>query len=212
MATLGPEAARIFRITHVKNVPWILKHGLHCKSSKTADPNFVPIGMADLIAKRATHTVPIKPGGSLGDYVPFYFTPKSIMMYNIKTGHGNVIKRDNSEVVVMVSSLHKLKDMAVPFIFTNGHAYMNETDYFDDLSDLDKIDWDLLRRRDFQRDPDDPGKLGRYQAEALVHRNVPVTALLGIGCYDSATKRILAADASNEGITLGVEVVTNWYF
>jgi len=46
MASLGPEAARIFRITHVRNVPWILDHGLHCQTSNLADPNFVPPGQS----------------------------------------------------------------------------------------------------------------------------------------------------------------------
>ena len=49
MAKLGPEHAHIFRITHIDNVPWILKHGLHCQSSGTKDPNFVPIGLAGQI-------------------------------------------------------------------------------------------------------------------------------------------------------------------
>ena len=167
MPTLGPEAARIFRITHVNNVPWILDNGLHCQSSKVADPNFVPIGMANLIQRRATRPVAIGPCGVLGDYVPFYFTPSSIMLMNIKTGHNDVIRRANNEIAILVSSLHRLQELRTRFVFTNGHAYLKETDYFEDLADLEKIDWDLLRRRDFRKDPEDPGKLGRYQAEAL---------------------------------------------
>jgi len=108
MAELGPEKALIFRITHVQNVPWILEHGLHCQSSRIKDPNFVPIGMANLIEKRRTREVALAPGGVLADYVPFYFTPFSIMMYHIKTGYGAVTKRDNREIAVLVSSLHKL--------------------------------------------------------------------------------------------------------
>ena len=50
---LTPKANRIFRITHIRNVPWILEHGLHCRSSPTSDPNFVSIGSPDLIAKRS---------------------------------------------------------------------------------------------------------------------------------------------------------------
>jgi ssDNA thymidine ADP-ribosyltransferase, DarT len=69
MATLGPEAAHIFRITHVRNVPWILDHGLHCQTSKLDDPNFVPIGMQDLIDKRSGHPV-----GNWG--ITFHFTSR----------------------------------------------------------------------------------------------------------------------------------------
>lgn len=101
MAELGPEAARIFRITHVSNLPWIFDHGLHCKNSVIQDPNFIPIGMAELIEKRSGRSVSIGPGGTLSDYVPFYFTPRSIMMYHIKTGYNNVIQRPNSEMVFL---------------------------------------------------------------------------------------------------------------
>jgi hypothetical protein len=122
MAELGPDEARIFRITHIDNVPWILDHGLHCKSSKVQDPNFVQIGLRELIDKRATRRVHKKPGGSLGDYVPFYFTPWSIMMYNIKTGYGDVIQRPNHEIVIIVSSIHQLVELDIPFLFTDAHA------------------------------------------------------------------------------------------
>ena len=212
MSTLGPETARIFRITHVHNVPWMLDKGLHCKTSKVTDPNFVPIGMAELIAKRTARTVPIKPGGPLCDYVSFYFTPWSVMMYNITTGYNNVIKRTNAEIAILVSSLHKLKEVGTPFVFTNGHAYMQESDYFDDLGDLDKIDWELLRRKDFKRDPEDPGKVGRYQAEALAYRHVPVDALLGVACYDSATKATLDAHVRRLGLNTTVKIIPSWYF
>jgi hypothetical protein len=73
--------------TYLHNMAWMLRHGMHCRSSTTRDPNFMRIGNAELIEKRQAHTVPIPPGGLLSDYVPFYFTPWSIMLYNIKTGH-----------------------------------------------------------------------------------------------------------------------------
>jgi len=194
MPPLGPASARIFRITHIRNVPWILEHGLHCRSSMTVDQNFIPIGLPELIDKRSGHPVPISPGGTLADYVPFYFTPKSIMLLNIKTGYNGVIKRQNAEIAILVSSLHKLAEIDAHFVFTNGHAYMQESEYFSDLSALDKIDWDLLRRVDFKRNPDDPGKVGRYQAEALVHRHVPVKALVGVACYDASAAASLASE------------------
>ena len=93
--------------------------------------------------------------------------------------------------MILVSSLHKVRELGLPFVFTDGHAYVEESEHFDTIEDLDKIDWNLLSSRDFKRDPDDPGKLVRYQAEALVHRTVPVDALLGIACYDATVKQQL---------------------
>ena len=83
---LNPERARIFRVTHAANLRWVLTNGLHCANSKVRDPAFVPIGNPDLIDKRTHRQLPAPHKGALSDYVPFYFTPWSPMMLNIKTG------------------------------------------------------------------------------------------------------------------------------
>ncbi len=106
---LNPKNALIFRIIHRDNMPWVLDHGLYCRSSNTFDPHYVTIGNPDLIERRSRHPVPLPPGGTLDDYVPFYFTPYSPMLYNIKTGYGNIRKRGNNEIVVLVSSLNALR-------------------------------------------------------------------------------------------------------
>ncbi len=212
MAELCPEDARIFRITHIDNVPWILDHGLHCKNSDVKDPNFIPIGIANLIDKRSSQTVPIGMKGVLSDYVPFYFAQKSVMMLNIKTGYNGVARRRNGEIVVLVSSLHKLREVGTRFVFTNGHAVLRETDYFEEMSDLHRIDWNLLKSGDFSRDPEDPGKMGRYQAEALAHLKIPAEALIGIACHDTLARERVETTVGERDLTIPVKVLPSWYF
>ncbi|NJK93084.1 MAG: DUF4433 domain-containing protein, partial [Blastochloris sp.] len=168
---------------HITNVPWMLEHGLHCRSSPKFDPNFHSIGNPSLIKARHQRPVPVEPGGRLSDYVPFYFTPYSIMLYNIKTGYGGVPQVPNEDLVILVSSLHRVAELGLKFVFTNQHAHPLTAEYFNGLENLPRVDWPLLQRRDFKHDPEDPGKKERYQAEALVHRHLPVSALLGIGCH-----------------------------
>ncbi|MGL4420542.1 MAG: DarT ssDNA thymidine ADP-ribosyltransferase family protein [Gemmataceae bacterium] len=67
MPQLNAESAYIYRITHVKNVAWMLQHGIHCRSSPIQDPDFLSIGNPELIQKRSTRTVPSAPGGSFSD-------------------------------------------------------------------------------------------------------------------------------------------------
>lgn len=86
MRGLTPADGFIFRITHIDNVRWILRNGVQCKNSLISDPNFVGIGNEELIQRRTYRAVPMAPGGTLSDYVPFYFTPFSPMLYNIKPG------------------------------------------------------------------------------------------------------------------------------
>lgn len=213
MLSLNPERARIFRLVPVANVPWILDHGgLHCQNATQQDPNYENIGNASLIDKRARRPVPIPPGGTLSDYVPFYFTPLSIMAYNITTGHGGITRRDNRALVILASSVPRLRKLGLTFVYTNQHAYPVDTDFYDGSDDLHQIDWELLQRRDFKTDDADPGKALRYQAEALVHGHVPLEALLGIGCHDDAVKQSLETLLEKRAINLRVEMTPAWYF
>jgi hypothetical protein len=69
-----------------------------------------------------------------------------------------------------------------------------------------------LRNRDFKHDISDPGKFERYQAEALVHRCLPVTGLSGIMCYEDAQKTALQAEVEKRGQSLQVVVKPGSYF
>jgi hypothetical protein len=209
---LNSEKALIFRIVHCDNLPWILEHGLHAKNGRKLDPTFRNIGNPDLIDKRSRRVVPIPHGGTLSDYVPFYFTPFSIMMYNIKTGYGGIKHVPNQEIAILVSSLHRIRELGIAFVFTNQHAYPAAAEYFNDLADLDRIDWPLLQSRNFQHDPDDPGKKERYQAEALIWRHVPLEALLGICCYSEVAKARVQSDIERRELKVEARVQSNWYF
>ncbi len=208
---LNPEKALIWRIVHRNNLAWILDNGLHSASAGVLSPNYVNIGNAELIDKRRHRVVPIAPGGTLADYVPFYFTPFSVMMKNIHSGWG-VQQRRNEEIVILVSSLLHIQGLGLPFVFTNAHAYPDWTNYYSDLAQLNEIDWGLLQRRDFKRDADDPRKMERYQAEALIHQYLPVQGILGIVCYTEALKQGIEQEIQARNLTLPVYARTGWYF
>lgn len=212
MSSLNPEKALIFRVTHIDNVPWMLDHGLHCRNSATFDPNFHNIGNSDLIGRRHHREVPIPPGGTLSDYIPFYFTPYSIMLYNIKTGYGGVKHVPNRQIVILVSSLHRVGELGVEYVFTDRHAYPLTAEYYNELEDLNQIDWPLLQSRDFRHDPEDPGKKERYQAEALIYRHLPLEGLLGIACHSETANHQLQSEIGRRNLTLKVVVSPSWYF
>ena len=211
-SNLNPEKALIWRIVHRDNLPWILDNGLHCANSPMQAPAYVAIGNADLIIRRTHREVPIAPGGTLADYVPFYFTPFSPMMYNIYTGRGEVPKRSNEEICILVSSLPRVHALGLRFVFTDRHAYPPLARYFDDISQLGEIDWPLLQARDFKRNPDDPAQIERYQAEALVYKHLPTAALLGVVCYKDTVKTMLESLVKDRGLTLDIRPMPRWYF
>jgi hypothetical protein len=64
----------------------------------------------------------------LSDYVLFYFTPFSIVMYNFDTGY-NVRQVPNEEILILVASLVRIAEMQIPFVFTDQHAYPAMANY-----------------------------------------------------------------------------------
>lgn len=209
---LNANKALIWRITHRHNLPWILANGLHAGLNGKRAPEWVVIGNEELIKRRAHRDVPLAPGGVLNDYVPFYFTPFSPMMYNIHTGRGGVKTVANKDIIILVSSLYKVAELGLSFVYTDRHAYPVTARYFNNLDNLNAIDWPLLQQRNFQRDPDDPEKIERYQAEALIHKHVPIQALLGAICYTPQVQLELQQLAAELGGALDIHCRPSWYF
>ncbi len=208
----SPENAYIFRIIHKDNVPWIVQNGVHCQNSDIADPHYVAIGNTELIDKRRIQIVPCPPGGPLSDYIPFYFTPHSVMMYQIKTGYSGIRQRENDEIAIIVTSLPKLDKEHVRYVFTDRHALLRTVEYFTDLDDLAKLDWEIWKNRDFRGDPEYLDKKDRYQAEALIHRHLPIGAILGIVCYSDEVTNAMKARLGSAAEGIQIATKRSWYY
>jgi hypothetical protein len=209
---LNARKGLIFRITHMRNVPWILDNGVHCRNSGARDPDFVDIGNLDLIDKRNHRQLSVGSGGTLSDYVPFYFTPWSPMLYNIKTGYQGVQKRAMSEIAILVSSIPKLDQLGHKYLISDRHAYLQLAQFAVDSRGLALIDWPLLQSRNFKRDPDHPERFDRYQAEALVHRHLPCAGLIGLVCYAEPQKAELEALLLQRRMKLTLLAQKDMYF
>ena len=71
-----------FRILHKDNMPHVMKYGLVHNESPFASDSFVPIGDMSVMNARSTKQLP--DGSFLSEYIPFYFGPRSPMLYNIQ--------------------------------------------------------------------------------------------------------------------------------
>jgi len=148
------------------------------------------------------------PGGTLADYVPFYFTPYSPMLYNIKTGYG-VPQKPLKDILILGSSLRLLRKRKIDFVFSDRHAYLKTARFSEDLDDLDRIIWPVLQARDFRKDDSD--KFEKYQAEALIHQHLPVDALMGIACYNTSTRDAVQALIDKHDVNVKVFSKNSWY-
>jgi hypothetical protein len=76
-------------MTHISNLDAILATGALVATARlqAAETPFTNIAYSSIQGRRATTPVPCGPGGRLHDYVPFYFTNRSPMLYTINRGH-----------------------------------------------------------------------------------------------------------------------------
>jgi len=80
-----PAQPKIYHITHVGNLPNIIGKGWLVSDALMAAEGgpSAPIGMAGIKQRRRTLPVHCHRNTYVGDYVPFYFCPRSIMLYII---------------------------------------------------------------------------------------------------------------------------------
>jgi hypothetical protein len=208
---LNSKNALIWRIVHIGNIPSIFKDGCLCRNDAPDGAKYIDIGNLELIEKRRKRVVPCHPGGTLGDYVPFYFTPYSPMLYSIKTGHNGHPKKPMDEIVILCASLHNLVQRNVEFVFTDRHAMMEVAKFSGDLRDLSMIDWEQLQRRNFKRQ-ENPEPFEKYQAEALVFKQMPFDALTGVVCFNDDAQTKVEQMAERRGLNLNVVKRPNWFF
>lgn len=200
----------IYHITPVQHLPKIIEEGgLHCdrNSQKVAT---VSIAHKTIKARRLKKLVPLGPRGVVADYVPFYFAPRSPMLYTINRGNVEGYTAGQAPIIYLCSSTEAVDAAGLKWVFTEGHAAMDYTDFFDDFKDLNKIDWPLMNSK-FWFDRDDyPDRCRCRQAEFLVHEFFPWGLVSKIGVLNNATAQPVTGILDGSGPA--VEVRKDWYY
>ncbi len=208
-----PIIVRVFRIVHIDNVEYLLTHGMFTKNHPKADPGYINIGDSLLIDQRSIYRVGINPpNGVLGDYVPFYFGPLSPMLYNIKTGYRGITHRPQREIVYVVCRVDSLIENGVEWCFTDGHAKNALTEFYNDLDDLNAVDWNVVAERYWSNTDDDYDRMRRKQAEFLVKRKVPANCISSIMVYSEGVKDFVKEIITRLGLEIPVRVDKNNQF
>jgi hypothetical protein len=154
-----PTRPKIYHITHLRNLPQIAKSGRIWSDAKCSDLglNCQIVGMSR-IKKRRLQDLEVKchPGTKVGQYVPFYFCPRSIMLYILHCGnHPDVNYRGGQR-----SILHLQADLSATvrwadenrrkWAFSNINAGAFYADFFKNLDQLFEVDWNAVAATDFR--------------------------------------------------------------
>lgn len=209
----GPVPTRVilYRITHYQNLPDIVQRGMFCATNPAAPKDAVVIGNPDLISGRGSRVVPLEPGGVLNDYVPFYLGPHSPMLYGIKTGY-HAQQRPQREIVYVCSELSRVQALGMPYAFTDGHAYMQLSRFYNTPADLSRLDWNVIPAKQWKRTEDDNDRQRRKQAEFLLHQYVPVAAIISVVVYDQEMADWVVPLLAEAGVNFTVHVLPKWYY
>ncbi len=204
----------IYHITHIRNLQSILQLGglIANNRLKQQQVNYQDIAHGNIQDRRALIGVPCAAGGCLHDYIPFYFAPRSPMLYTIDKGNVEGYTEGQNPVIDIVTEAEIISANNLVFAFTDGHAVMDYSEFYDDLQFLNMIDWEIIRARYWNNTPDDLDKKRRRQAEFLVHQLCPWALITEIGVINNTVQLQVQQILQNFNCQTPVKVYSSWYY
>jgi hypothetical protein len=204
----------IYHITHIRNLPNIIRDGGLWCDAESVRRNIQPVEIAytEIKERRTRRKITIPPGGVLSEYVPFYFCNRSPMLYAIHMGNVPAYRDGQANIVHLVSSAEAVSQANLPYIFSDGHAVVQISLFYNDLKDLNQVDWKVVNSWSWHDRPDDNDRGRRKQAEFLVKNFFPFSLVQEIGVYSAAIReRVLPLIENVEHKPL-VSIQRKWYY
>ncbi|MFA6381335.1 DUF4433 domain-containing protein, partial [Acidithiobacillus sp.] len=153
-AVLVPPQPKIYHITHVDRLPSIVADGfLWCDAEVIRRaPVGTTIGMSSIKQRRLNELhLSSYPDLHVGDCVPFYFCPRSVMLYLIYQGNHPELayRQGQGPILHFEADLHAAVAWANAqpsrWAFTNSNAGSCYFEDYNDLAHLGKIDWNAVQ-------------------------------------------------------------------
>ena len=222
-----------FRLVHINNIPHILKNGIVKSDSPNANPNYVPIGDQLVIEKRKNRRLSSSSWQNIGDFIPFYFGPRSPMLYVIQHGYNGVRRIEAEDIVYCVIRLDDIIKERIDCYFTDGHVLNSLTQviikeridcYFTDGHVLNSLTQvfpaeSLNRIESYVKysdvyahrwdDEEDLDLKRRKEAELLLKNDLPVQYIKGFVVYNEEARQRLFSMGVDEKM---VAVRPTFYF
>ena len=210
-----PAEPKIYHIVHVDRLPSIIADDwLWCDAEiARCSPPGTTIGMNGIKQRRLNElTLTSHPDLHVGDCVPFYFCPRSIMLYLIhQANHPELVYRGGQGPIVhLEADLRKTVAWAEAqgqrwaFTLSNAGAY-----YFEDrcdLAHLGEIDWDAVQAEDWRQCKEDK------QAEFLIERQFPweLVSRIGVRSQQIYSQVTAVLQAATHKPRIGIK--PDWYY
>ncbi len=212
----APAHPKIYHITHVDNLPTIIADGaLFSDAVMIARGGpAAAIGMSSIKERRLALPVTCHTGDCVGDFVPFYFCPRSIMLYLIHcANHPELTYRGGQTPIVhLEADLNRALDWADAhgrhWAFSLSNAGAAYAQFRSRREALDEIDWEAVATTDFRPPEIKEGK----QAEFLVRDSFPWALISRIGVHSVGMRARVAAMLKDAPHQPRIDIVRQWYF
>ncbi|MCY4210624.1 MAG: DUF4433 domain-containing protein [Gammaproteobacteria bacterium] len=209
-----PVGPKIYHIVHIDRLASIINDGfLWCDSEaeKRESPG-TTIGMSGIKQRRLTLPLNSHANLHVGDCVPFYFCPRSVMLYLIyQANHPELSYRGGQiPIIHLEADLQQTVNWAdhnnLRWAFTLSNAGAS---YFEDRCDLEKlneVNWEAVQALNWQ------GCKEGKQAEFLIEKQFPWRLVSRIGLHTQTVKE-QANDILKDALHKPqVEIITQWYY
>ena len=146
--TSRPEDVLIYHITDIANLPGIIASGLQSDAVMVQSGQHSVIGY-DHIKLRRLQQIGVDCCGSryVGEFVPFYFCPRSPMLFTVNMGNTGKPKGCQSDIVHLVSSVGIGMGLQRQWAFSDGNAGAFHTDFYNDITKLADLDWSAINAK-----------------------------------------------------------------
>ena len=221
-----PEPVRLFHITAISNLETICQSGaLVCKNRGAVEgTSYQNIAHGGAQGARAGKSVPNPPGGTIHDFVPFYFAPRSPMLSAIHNGRVEGCDLKQADILHFETTVPMVVETGQDIVFYDRNATLQFSVPYTDVDLLaTKIAWDLLTEtprldgfcKYFFNRPSEPRYVDRMEkrlAEFLVKQSVALKCMTRIGVVNATKAEKVRAILNATGVELDVEVISDWYF
>ena len=206
-----PYPTPIYHITSFSNLDSILQNNGLYSHTQMSRRGLQRSDVSNLEIQGVRHSRQVNccKYGVLHDYVPFFFCPRPPMLYAVQATHGLATERS---MVHLVSTAQAVDAAGLAYFFTDGHATMWLTDYYEALSELIAVDWDVIPLKYWNNTLEDGDRKRRKQAEFLVHRFFPFDLVERIGVYSHSVKLQVQELLQDYDVTVPVSVELDWYY
>jgi hypothetical protein len=212
-----PAQPKIYHITHVDNLASLAAEGMLLSDAAMIERGgpAQAIGMSTIKRRRVEELhVSAQPGTNVGDYVPFYFCPRSVMLYVIyRANHPELTYHDGQEPIVHLEAdlrrvIRWADENGVRWAFSLSNAGSRYAEFRSNQSDLNELDWNAIAAKDFRPSDVKEGK----QAEFLVHQSFPFSLFECVGVQSARMQLRVMQSLSGAAHRPTVEVTPEWYF